>query len=116
MGTESRLTMQAAGVATVARPRPPTPSACAQGGLTAKVLPDRECLRVVVADDDADTADSLAQLVRLWGHEAWVAHSGGEALAMAFGYRPDVLLLDVAMPDLDGYCLARAVRHQPSLD
>jgi two-component system, sensor histidine kinase len=84
--------------------------------MTVRILPDHDGLRVLVADDDADTADSLALLVRLWGHGVWVTYAGVEALAAALAYRPDVLLLDVAMPGLDGFRLARLIRGQPRLD
>ena len=115
MDNENRVVSQGAVVA-AARPRPPSPRGQRQDGMTVKVLPDHSGLRVLVADDDADTADSMAVLLKIWGHEAWVVSSGDEALAMAIVLRPDVLLLDVAMPDLDGFGVARAVRRQPSLD
>jgi CheY-like chemotaxis protein len=111
----NRVVSQAAVVA-AARPRPPSLDGQRLSGMTVEVLPDHDRLRVLIADDDADTADSLAVLLKLWGHEVWETNTGAEALEMAFRLRPDVLLLDVAMPDLDGFCLARAIRQLPFLD
>lgn len=111
----TRIVSQGAVVA-AAKPRPPSPHGQGQDGMTVEVLPDHDGLRVLIADDDADTADSLAMLLNLWGHEVGLARTGAEALAMVYLIRPDVLLLDVAMPDLDGYRVARAIRDQPSLD
>jgi DNA-binding response OmpR family regulator len=67
-------------------------------------------LRVLIADDNRDAADSLAQLVRLWGHDAQVAYDGASALTTAVAYRPEVVLLDVAMPGLDGNRVAGQLR------
>jgi CheY-like chemotaxis protein len=69
-------------------------------------------LRVLVVDDDCDTANSLSQLVKLWGYDARVAYNGATALEAAAAYQPDVLLLDIAMPLMDGNCLARKFRQQ----
>lgn len=103
--------------ASIVAARPRLPSAREfYDGMTASVLPDTSRLRVLVADDDADTTDSLALLLRIMGHEVWAAYSGGEAIAIAFRYQPDVLLLDISMPDLDGFSMVRAIRHQPFLD
>ena len=82
MDKENRV-MSPGAVVAAARPRPPSPDAQRQDGRTVEVLPDHDGLRVLVADDDADTADSLAMLLSFWGHECWVAYSGSEALAMA---------------------------------
>src|SRR5262245_37349618 len=54
----------------------------------------RRLPRVLVADDDSDTADSLSMLVTTWGHDVRVAYDGAAALQMASTYQPDVLLLD----------------------
>jgi CheY-like chemotaxis protein len=68
-------------------------------------------LRVLVAEDCKDTADSLAILLKLWGHDASVVYDGPAAYRAASIDRPDVLLLDIAMPNLDGYGLAAQLRR-----
>jgi DNA-binding response OmpR family regulator len=68
-------------------------------------------LRVLVADDCQDAADSLAILLKLWGHDASVVYDGPAAYRAAWTDRPDVLLLDIAMPNLDGYDLAGQLRR-----
>jgi CheY-like chemotaxis protein len=64
-----------------------------------------------VVDDSRDTAQSLACMVERWGHEVRVAYDGPAALAMARGQRPDVVLLDIGMPGMDGYEVARGLRE-----
>ncbi len=68
-------------------------------------------LRVLVVDDWPDTAESLAVLLRLWGHDVRIAHDGPTALAVAALYRPHVVLLDVGLPGMDGYQVARRLRN-----
>jgi two-component system CheB/CheR fusion protein len=70
-------------------------------------------LRVLAVDDDEDTCESIALLVRLSGHDARTARDGATALAVAAGYEPDVVLLDVAMPGMDGWTLAKRLRANP---
>jgi CheY-like chemotaxis protein len=70
-------------------------------------------LRILVADDNADSAEALAVLLRLAGHEVRTAQDGDEALALAKGFRPDVALLDIGMPRTNGYDLARLLRAEP---
>jgi CheY-like chemotaxis protein len=54
-------------------------------------------------------------LLRMWGHEVRTAYSGEDALESAQAYRPDCMLLDIRMPGMDGYALARRLREQPEL-
>ena len=72
--------------------------------------------RLLVVDDNRDAADSLAMLLELQGHEVRVAHSGPAALEMTKGYAPDVVFLDIGMPGMDGYEVARRLRQQPGLE
>ena len=68
--------------------------------------------RVLVVDDNVDAATSLAVLLRAMGHEVFVAHDGRAALADLSKIRPDIALLDIAMPDLSGYEVARQIRSR----
>lgn len=66
--------------------------------------------RVLVADDNVDAAESLATMLRLLGHEVQIAFDGEQALAIAERQQPDLLLLDIGMPRVDGLTVARRVR------
>jgi PAS domain S-box-containing protein len=68
--------------------------------------------RVMVADDNKDAADALAMLLELAGHEVRVAHCGRAALALAQTFRPDVAIIDIGMPDLSGYEVAKELRRE----
>jgi CheY-like chemotaxis protein len=70
-------------------------------------------LRVLVADDNVDAASSLAMMLDLLGHETRVAHNGRKALAVAGEFRPDAMVLDIAMPQLGGHDVARTIRREP---
>jgi signal transduction histidine kinase len=73
------------------------------------------CLRVLLVDDNVDGADSLAALVRLSGHETRVAHDGPGALELAAAFRPQVVVLDIGLPGLTGYEVARRLRADADL-
>jgi CheY-like chemotaxis protein len=68
--------------------------------------------RVLVVDDNLDSADTMAELVRIWGYEVRTAHDGPAALECARSFRPNVVLLDVGLPGMDGYELARRLRAE----
>jgi PAS domain S-box-containing protein len=72
--------------------------------------------RLLVVDDNQDAANSLAMLLRLQGHEVRVAYSGAAALEMTKTYAPDVVFLDIGMPGMDGYEVARRLRQQAGLE
>jgi CheY-like chemotaxis protein len=72
-------------------------------------------LRVLIVDDLPDMAESLAMLVRVWGHNPAVAYNGRQALRMAQATRPDAVLLDLSIPAPDGYEVARRLRAEPGL-
>jgi signal transduction histidine kinase len=69
--------------------------------------------RILVVDDNRDAADSLAELLRGVGHEVAVAYDAGGALHGVSGFEPDSILLDIGMPLVDGYAVARRIREQP---
>jgi PAS domain S-box-containing protein len=69
--------------------------------------------RILVADDNRDTADSLAMMLRLEGHEVHAVHDGQEAVEAAGWFRPDVALLDIGMPRMNGLEACRHIREQP---
>ncbi|MCE9530551.1 MAG: response regulator [Planctomycetes bacterium] len=70
-------------------------------------------LRVLVVEDNVDAADSLSMLLRLYGHDVQVARTGPTALEMASISRPDVVLLDIGLPGMDGYQVAKHLRERP---
>jgi signal transduction histidine kinase len=74
------------------------------------------CRRVLVVDDNADAAESLALLLRLRGHHVRLAFDGPAAVAAAPDYAPDVVLLDLGLPGMDGHEVARRLRQQAGLD
>jgi signal transduction histidine kinase len=72
--------------------------------------PDGASRRVLVVDDNVEGAESLAELLRLWGHRVRVAHDGPSGLALAAEQLPEVVLLDIGLPGLDGYEVGRRLR------
>jgi DNA-binding response OmpR family regulator len=75
---------------------------------------EREAVRrVLVVDDNRDSAESLALLLNVTGIETDTAHDGLEAVAAAERFRPDVVLLDIGLPKLNGFDAALRIREQP---
>jgi CheY-like chemotaxis protein len=68
--------------------------------------------RVLVVDDNADAADTLAKLLALGGHEAQIARDGPQAIVAALRWQPEFILLDIGLPGLDGYEVARRLRQE----
>lgn len=68
-------------------------------------------LRILVVDDTVDAAKVSAMLLRSWGHEVRIAHNGPDALHRAVVFQPHVILLDIGLPGMDGYEVARHVRQ-----
>jgi two-component system CheB/CheR fusion protein len=69
--------------------------------------------RILIADDNADVAGSFEVMLQMFGHDVRTAFDGLEALERAEEFRPDVIVLDVGMPNLDGYETARRIRQRP---
>lgn len=91
----------------VIRPRIETPS---RDGAAGKSLSHGSILLV---DDNKDSAESLAMLLRLKGNDIRTAHDGVEALEIAETFHPEIVLLDIGLPKLNGYDVARRIRQQP---
>jgi signal transduction histidine kinase len=87
--------------AEAARERPPAAYAAAPG----------TALRVLVADDNRDAADSMQRMLALFGHEVKVAYDGSSAVRLGEQFAPRVALLDIGMPGTNGYEVARALRR-----
>jgi CheY-like chemotaxis protein len=69
--------------------------------------------RILVVDDNGDSAKSLARLLKITGNATHVAHDGLEAVDAAQQFRPDVVLLDIGLPRLNGFDACRRIREQP---
>jgi CheY-like chemotaxis protein len=75
-------------------------------------LPNPEYRRVLVVDDNTDSAETMAEMLKLWGHEVELAHDGPGALEMARTHHPDAVLLDLGLPIMDGFETARRLRQE----
>jgi two-component system CheB/CheR fusion protein len=87
------------------------------GGVTTppnkpEALARRKNLEILVVDDHIDTSESTAILLKMAGHTVRLAHSGNAAVEMARIYSPDVVLLDIGLPGIDGYQAARLIRAE----
>jgi CheY-like chemotaxis protein len=88
---------------------------------TFKVVPSEGAgadtkMRVLVVDDDLDTVHSMAALIKIFGYEVQFAINGFAAIEIARRFRPDVILLDMNLPDVNGDELARQLRFEPGLE
>jgi CheY-like chemotaxis protein len=81
----------------------------------AAATPAGPARRILVVDDHQDSTDSLALFLRLRGHEVRTAHDGPSALEEIERYRPEVVFLDLGLPGMSGYDVARRVRMKPDL-
>ncbi len=87
----------------------PSPVVAAEAG------PNGSSLRVMVVDDSVDTAETVAMLLKVWGHDVRMVHDGPSVLQAALDYRPQVVLMDIGLPGLDGCGVATLLRRQPEL-
>jgi CheY-like chemotaxis protein len=102
-GSEFIVTLPVAGAAAPTRTSPRTD--------LEKTAPMRN-FRILVVDDNKDAADSLAKLLRMVGHELRTAYDGMEALNAAAAFLPDVVILDIGLPKLNGYDVARRLKSE----
>lgn len=72
--------------------------------------------RVLVVDDNLDSVHQMATLLKLMGHEARFAINGFAAIDEARKFRPDIILLDLGLPDFKGHVIARQLRYEPGLE
>lgn len=96
---------------TVRIPSEPHPPEESRPGARGTPVADRP-MSFLIVDDNEDTAIALAQLLELMGHKVATAHEGHSAIAAALATRPEIILLDIGLPGLDGYEVARRVRRQ----
>ncbi len=89
----------------------PSPSADSE-----RTNPAGPSLRVLVVDDNVDSAQTLAMLLKAVGHDVRTAHDGPAALQAAIDYRPLVVLLDIGLPGMNGFEVAKQIRQQPNLE
>ena len=75
--------------------------------------PPEPTSRLLVVDDNMDAADILVMTLQMFGHEVQVAYSGQAALETAVEYQPECVLLDIGLPEMDGYQVAQHLRQQP---
>jgi len=70
--------------------------------------------RILVVDDNVEAASALAVVLELWGHEVFIAHDGRAALEQVRRLHPQVVLLDIGLPGMDGFEVAAALRREPA--
>lgn len=78
-----------------------------------RAAPTGPSLQVLVVEDNIDAGDSLSLLLRMHGHKVLVARTGPSALELAPAFHPDVVLLDIGLPGMDGYQVAQRLREKP---
>ena len=80
-----------------------------------ELIASNRAVRVLVVEDNADARESLALLLQASGHDTRLAQDGDSALKTALGYRPDFVLLDIGLPGIDGFQVAKQMRQEPGL-
>ena len=106
MGSEFIIRLPTAAPEVIGAPVPPTDD---------KSSTPARARRVLVVDDNVHAAQSLAVILELWGHDVQVTHDGSSALDLVPDYRPEVILLDIGLPEMNGYQVADRIREDPTL-
>ena len=89
-----------------------TPSPSRAGAVPLEPAAQPVKTRILIVDDNKDLAGSLARLLRILGHDVEVVFEGRKGIVTARTYRPRVVLLDIGLPNLDGYHVARTLRQE----
>ena len=89
------------------------PAQAMAAGVPSQAKPGADGCRVLVVDDNLDAADTVAMFLRTERHVVLTANDGAQALACAASFAPEVVLLDIGLPGLDGYAVARSLRQLP---
>ena len=92
---------------------PPPPK---QNALAKNLADCNSALRILIVDDNRDSATSLAMLLKKMGNDTRSAYDGQEAIQIANEFQPEVILLDIGLPKLNGYEVCRRIRKEPALD
>jgi CheY-like chemotaxis protein len=106
-------------VFTVRLPLPHSDKSAGIASKTAKAALARTRIsgrRILVVDDNVDGAESLARVLQLGGHQTRIAHNGAEALDAALSFAPEVVLLDIGLPGMNGYEVAKRFREETALE
>jgi PAS domain S-box-containing protein len=101
------------------RPAPAAAAAAEPPALATRPGPERPAdaaAHILLVEDNEDAAGALGELLSIWGHEVDIANEGPTALEKARQHPPDVVLLDIGLPGMDGYEVAKALRAQPGLE
>ncbi|MEX1041310.1 MAG: PAS domain S-box protein [Pirellulaceae bacterium] len=97
-------------------PTTPAPSAIPQEPVAAEPkVREPKSLRILVVDDNVDAAEMVSLLLRLWGHEIRMAYNGPDAIERALEFDPHAIFLDIGLPGLDGFEVAKRIRRTPQL-
>jgi CheY-like chemotaxis protein len=80
-----------------------------------KTQSEKKSFRMLIVDDNRDAAETMAMLQQLRGHDTFTAHTGPDAVTAAEKFLPQVVLLDIGLPEMDGYEVARKIRTMPGM-
>ncbi len=87
----------------------------AQTAVPSEAARQQQTYRILVVDDNYDAAEIISELLRLSGHEVMTVHTGKDALEQAASLRPDIAILDLGLPDMDGTMIAARLRQMPEV-